>query len=173
MAEELPATPLPEDIKSTAPRFMLSQSPRDHGTDRPRPSFVRSSIESDLQTSPLPEVFSPHRRGQRFVAGGLAAEVQSWITDLRTQAQDSRRNDSGRDGPGFRTVITVSEIHGEDVVFARGVDSAGLSRGAVLVRGAGHTEPLRSRMRVGIREPSWVVEFAGDTWIVSVDWEVM
>lgn len=109
------------------------------------------------------------------MAGGLAAEVQSWITDLRTQAQDARRNANGTDGLGFDIVITVSEIHGVDVVFARGVDTGGLSRGAVLVRGAGHGhgEPLHPRMRVGIREPTWTVEVAGESWIVAADWEVL
>ncbi|KAF2005956.1 hypothetical protein P154DRAFT_423645 [Amniculicola lignicola CBS 123094] len=59
------STPLP-----TRPHFLLPPSP----TSKPA-------------THPLPETFSPSRKGQKYVPGGLASTLQSWIVEVGSMAQ--------------------------------------------------------------------------------------
>jgi hypothetical protein len=50
-----------------------------------RPPRFRPTETSDSNQShgdPLPEQFSPHRKGQKFVTGGLAAEVREWLVNI-------------------------------------------------------------------------------------------
>ncbi|TDZ44662.1 hypothetical protein CTRI78_v009455 [Colletotrichum trifolii] len=57
-------------------------------TSKTQPTFHRAPrfkvSEAELaRTEGLPDAFSPQRRGQRYVPGGLAAEMQSWLAEVK------------------------------------------------------------------------------------------
>ncbi|RAL59026.1 hypothetical protein DID88_009055 [Monilinia fructigena] len=51
----------------------ISQTPRFRSPD---------PTEAQGNADPLPEQFSPHRKGQKYVVGGLAAEVRDWLISI-------------------------------------------------------------------------------------------
>ncbi|KAI9849797.1 MAG: hypothetical protein M1837_000008 [Sclerophora amabilis] len=54
------------------------------------PPITHQQQEVSTPPSPPPSVlFSPHRRGARFLAGGLASEVQSWVLSQATSVNPS------------------------------------------------------------------------------------
>jgi hypothetical protein len=183
-------------ISSTAPRFLLStplppSTPQAPPATQPflkPPRFKSSDPAEQTQTDPLPEQFSPHRRGQKYVPGGLAAEVRDWLVNLEsailgTSAQ--RVNDDwvvrievdevrggGRAG---MTLVRGRQINGDgkvEVVNGFGVVRvilAGEGAGSALLRGG----TVQVGKMVGIRGPVWEVLLEGEKWGVGVDWKVL
>lgn len=88
-----PSSPEMVRTPNTATRFRFvlngaTQGPPHESQSHPlapsRPTFVLSpgTSRSTEQAQPLPEVFSPHRRGEKFIPGGMAATAREWIVDL-------------------------------------------------------------------------------------------
>ncbi|KAI8960999.1 hypothetical protein F5Y11DRAFT_348990 [Daldinia sp. FL1419] len=48
----------------------------------PRFKPIEASDGGSLRGDPLPDTFSPHRRGAKYVPGGLAASVRDWFVDV-------------------------------------------------------------------------------------------
>lgn len=176
----------------TAPsRFIIPSStpstntPVSHTSSRP--TFLRSTIPPPEQTEPLPEAFSPHRRGQRFVPGGMAAELQSWILEAGQSAVASRRGKGYLRGEDWVGKVRVDVVEGggdgDGTVFVEGrvagggwgrvmlTDGAGQDGGRAGGRGRG--KGVRVGDVVGIRAPTWEVEVEGRMWSVGVDWGVI
>ncbi|KAG4440516.1 hypothetical protein IFR05_003986 [Cadophora sp. M221] len=192
-------------ISTTAPRFLLStpapqSTPRDSlSTQNPTP-FLKPprfrppdpASTSQTQADPLPEQFSPHRKGQKYVPGGLAAEVRDWLMNLDGAIPEMR----GRRGDnewlvrvvvdevsgGFRegmTMVRGRQVrvteglgHGEETVDSHGwvkVILAGEGAGTGLQRGSA----VEMGKIVGIKGPVWEVVIEGEKWGVGVDWKVL
>jgi hypothetical protein len=170
---------------ATPRRFMFSQSmasssiaPATPFVDEPhlqslRPAFLKPP-SAPLDTSePLPEAFSPHRRGQKFVPGGMAAEVRQWIVDATQTTGHSHARRSGGDVMRVRVMESRGSTK-DGVILVRGsvegkevrliLPSAGKSR---------NTAVLGTGDLLGIKPPSWEVGLDRDTWVVAADWRVL
>ncbi|KAF2748263.1 hypothetical protein M011DRAFT_466677 [Sporormia fimetaria CBS 119925] len=164
-----------------------------------RPPFLLPTRTSPAKTQsrlPAPEAFSPSRKGNKYVAGGMAATLQSWIVETANTGYQAHLKDTvvwGRDredGVKMRVrVLNVDEDGVGNVVLARGevVGSNALHANAyqvsedgslnLLLVGSGFVGGKKTaRVRVsqddvlGLRTPFWETEVAGDTFMVGVDW---
>ena len=91
---DLPFSPKRRRLLSpTHPRFTTTMSTPSTSVSTPaplsRPSFLRPPTPP--LPAPLPQVFSPHRRGAAFVPGGTASTVQAWVVAAGQGAAQGRR----------------------------------------------------------------------------------
>lgn len=136
----------------------------------------------------LPDaLFTPQRRGAKYVAGGLAAELRDWLVNIK--GGDGGHGDDARSGDvGFATKMVVDELEaapGMHLVQGRRIDSDDhhdnlLPTMNFILAGDGRLDGLtRPRdvvqdSQVGIAQPSWeVVLDGGTTWLVACDWAVV
>ncbi|KAG6013732.1 hypothetical protein E4U43_007140 [Claviceps pusilla] len=158
---------------------------------RPPPRFKLPEVFDDeamhmhmhMQGGILPRASSPprrQRRGRAYPAGGLAAQLQSWLSEVRGWDGDPRR-------PAAR--MLVREVRpGPLMYLARGAtegrdgdgDGDG-GKGYILagegkVTGLGDRAVVRPGSVVVMEEPVWEVALLGESWTVipsrhvSVDW---
>ncbi|KAI1482999.1 hypothetical protein F4774DRAFT_367848, partial [Daldinia eschscholtzii] len=108
----------------------LSGNLTDHGTPEPtlprpstsvqQPIFHRAPrfkpIESpdgeSLRGDPLPDVFSPHRRGAKYIPGGLAASVRDWFVDVWAGATTGVNAKRDEDKKEWTARILVEGVQG-------------------------------------------------------------
>lgn len=164
--------------KPAPPRFILPEARLDRRPDinsPDRPSFLRHVMPAPSATEPLPEAFSPHRRGQRFVPGGMAAELQSWVLDTGQAAMQSRSVGGFGQDERMHVTIRLDACTGDDPVFAQGavLDDGQLCRVMLVGRAAVNKGQLRAGDAVGIRAPTWNVELGSEEWVVGVDWRIL
>lgn len=153
--------PDPSTLRSRfAPPSSRAQTP---ATDT-RPTFLPPSTETSTEP-PLPEFFSPHRRGQKFVPGGMAATVQQWVVET---GQASRR---GRGWEDFAMKVRVDDVVGGEgpCWLVQGKCGSGEDVRLLLAGGGG----MKVGVVVGVRAPSWEIEVEGRVWRVAVDWRVL
>ncbi|KAI6710857.1 hypothetical protein JHW43_006588 [Diplocarpon mali] len=193
---------------STAARFLLS-TPAPQSTTKDQSFTTQSSTPflkpprfrppdhseiSQTQSDPLPEQFSPHRRGQKYVVGGLAAEVRDWLMNLEGAIPTTRDN-RVRDGEWLVRIL-IDEISGglkEGMTLVRGrkinvLENEGEGGGQmintfgnvkVMLAGEGQGNGLQKGSRaevgkiVGIKDPVWEVVIEDEKWGVGVDWKVL
>lgn len=161
-------------------------------TFQPAPRFKPIASASDAANEDdngdcgegLPNALSPHRRGAKpgFLAGGLAAELQRLLSEVR-----SREDDAGdvrleveevRRGRGMQLVS--GRLQGEPEPPGRGQGGVACRKRYVLAgdgRMAGGGEQGRdSEAVVGcvlrIGQPTWEVEVAGTVWTTACAWAV-
>lgn len=149
--------PLPFSPKRRLPSTTTTPAPT-------RPAFIPPPTPS-LPSQILP-LFSPHRRGAKFLPGGLAATLQSWVIEtgqaatvnpgrgLYGVAQPELRiriEGLGDGGPPWRV-----EGEGRRVLLVGGEEGRELRRGDVL----------------RVRMPWWEVEIERVVWAVGVEWRV-
>lgn len=128
----------------------------------------------------MPDTFSPHRRGQKFVPGGMADVVRGWVMDVGSSAGQGRAGrvvGRARGDAEFVLNVQVGDVTLADgLTLLRGLSAnrsdllqekrlvlAGKARG-------GNVERVRRGDMVGVRAPSWEIEVKGTTWSVGVDW---
>ena len=176
-------TPQPVETFAPTPYFILSTPASPHTLADGEPQFIKppkfKPIEEPEPSEPLPAEFSPRKRGQKFVIGGLANEVRSWLVDLESQTSASSAV-SKRDGDGWTVEMVVAEVGGGRGVgwtLARGVgdeEGDGLS---VILGGEGMAEGIERGRGVerggvvGIRKPVWEVDIGGVRWGVGASWK--
>lgn len=144
---------------------------------------------------PLPDVFSPHRRGKKFVPGGMAETLRDWIVDVSRGLQRQGATDYGRwddggghDNAGRLKILAVEKgDSGRDgVALIRGewsgqIDSMDPTERndelrAILV-GSGDargpsTDGISPGAIVSPRPPHWTVDIQGEKWMVCADWRI-
>ncbi|OCL03237.1 hypothetical protein AOQ84DRAFT_156463 [Glonium stellatum] len=117
-ASQPPTTPIPPSHRFLAPRAPASSSitsSTNLGAETSaRPTFLLPSHNSaNSPPRPLPDTFSPQRRGHKFVPGGLANTAQSWIIDVAHTASHSSAGIShgsrAARGDGWRIRIRVTD----------------------------------------------------------------
>lgn len=183
-------------VSKAAPRFIISTPAPLDTTQSTQAAFLKPprfrppdpSGEEQSQTDPLPDQFSPHRRGQKYITGGLAAEVRDWLINLETTTPVSATKKSKDDpwllrllvdgisggGKAEMTLVTGRQVH-----FAGGgvVDSLGILKIILAGEGAGTGLQKGSRVEVGkvvgIKGPVWEVMIDQEKWGVGVDWKVL
>lgn len=182
----------------SVPRFVLS-TPSKPTSSTPAPiesadAFLRPprfkppDEEREAAVEPLPEHFSPRRRGQIFLAGGLAAEVRGWLVDRESQAARSAKNPVREDG--WKIKIAVDEVtggYGAGMTLVRGrrvgsnsYEGGGLYPIRMMLGGEeGMSEGIRKGEQaavgkvVGVKGPAWEVDVDGVRWGVSATWKVL
>lgn len=139
---------------------------------RDPPSFKPPSLESHTHLEGLPPAFSPQREGAKYVAGGLAAEVQGWLSHIKGSREAELR---------LRIrILEVKEGGRMYLVRGRRVDDDGIEDGGggegaegaeegemrVLLAGEGEMTGLGESARV---TEGCVVEAGGLRWDVELD----
>lgn len=189
---------------TTAPRFILPSTPAAIPTSTPAtvrtttfikpPRFRPPDDQEQHQESSdmLPDAFSPQRRGQKFLAGGLAAEVIGWIMNLDGGAPVPS---SARRKEDIWTIdVVVDEVragHGAGMTLICGwqvpvgledeeaavVDTLRVVK--VILAGSGTAEVFQKAnkvdvgMKIRIKGPVWEAAINGEKWGVAVNWEVL
>lgn len=140
-----------------------------------RPQFLRSSVAPSEQFEPLPEAFSPHRRGEKFVPGGLAATMQQWVIETGQAASHSRKGQGYLRGEDYVLRAKVVSVAGKGPIMVQGRHLEGEDVRLMLTVGSKKDAvvdvPVGSV--VGVRAPTWDVELKGVSWTVAVDWKVV
>jgi len=191
---------------ATAPRFLISK-PKPHSTPGPseiiqQPAFKKpprfrpqDEISPQAASEPLPEVFSPHRRGQKYLAGGLASEVRDWLMNLESKSEPATSALAGANSRARQdqwvVSLVVDEISGgpgTGMTLVRGRQVRSESEGEmienlgavkVILAGEGSSVGLARGKKasvgctIGIKGPVWEVPVEGEPWGVGVDWKVL
>jgi hypothetical protein len=200
-----PAAPLQRPPGSTtAPRFILPTTPAPVPPSTPATALTATFVkpprfrppddqeQNQRPSEPLPDAFSPQRRGQKFAAGGLAAEVIGWVMNLESSAPSASSTRSKEDawiiqlvvnevrgGPGVgMTLISGRQVYtGLDGRHGAMVDTSSVVK--VILAGSGTVEAFQraNKVEVGkkirIKSPVWEVFIEGEMWGVAVTWEVL
>ncbi|KAK0651588.1 hypothetical protein B0T16DRAFT_454040 [Cercophora newfieldiana] len=157
------------------PRF---KPPPDGGAKPPLPS------ETNLAT-----IFSPHRRGTRYLPGGLASELRDWLVEIKETDLDPASHqphaavrlavEQVRHGGAGMTLIEGRPIGEGGVLGGRakailtgegmlGGQGAGLGGGD----GNGAGRKVKTGAVVAVAPPAWDVEI-GERWAVAYWWGVV
>lgn len=132
---------------------------------------------------PLPDAFSPRRRGTKDVPGGLAAQVRDWLMDIESNTGSKRDGD-------FVARISVDEFRrGQGMVLVKGrsvpddtvpSQQRPLAVLQVMLAGEGRLLDLARRndvavgALVAIAKPVWEVNLGSEgRWAVACDWVVL
>ncbi|KAI5207724.1 hypothetical protein E4T39_01770 [Aureobasidium subglaciale] len=169
------STPQPNSGRFVMPstgtsRMMFTQADGEIPSSN-RPAFLMASLPPPESVAPLPDAFSPRRRGHKYVPGGLASEVQSWIIEAAQTASQSRPRTLQQADDSVH-VVSVDEIKGDGPVFAHGTISGKGFVKVLLIDGQANqkAEKVKAGDRVSIRQPTWDVQVEGEAWTVGVDW---
>lgn len=164
---------------------------------RPAPRFKPLADADDAVGEGLPAAFSPQRRGARYVSGGLAAELQGWLSEVKGwESHDVQGADSSGGSRGSRPSreFLVEEVRPGRrmyLVRARPRGIGGIGGGedpaqettapsrSIILAGDGKLTGLGRRAMVGVGSavgvagPVWDVDIKGETWTVACDWSVL
>ncbi|GAB0134984.1 hypothetical protein EsDP_00003336 [Epichloe bromicola] len=170
--EETTTTTTTTDSKTDSKTRSAQQQP----VFRPAPRFKLPEVEVDdsmMAGDILPVAFSPRRRGQKYLAGGRAAQLQSWLSEVR--GWDGEPRDAA-------ARMTVEQVRpGSRMYLARGREQEGprARRKGYLLAGEGRLTGLERRadVRVGsvvvLEDPVWEVDLMGESWTVVCNWSVV
>lgn len=174
---------------ASPPRFLFQAEPQAHAQThqpfKPPPQFKQPSATASLQPQyPLPDAFSPQRRGAKYVNGGLAGELRDWLVDVKgtADASDSTAASSKArtpDGPATGSMLAVADVRrGSGFWLARG-RTHGKADIRVVLAGEGRLSGLAGRRNTIVAgctvvtlPPRWDIELDGQTWTVACDWYV-
>lgn len=145
---------------------------------RQAPRFKIQETQSARQEG-LPEAFSPQRRGPKYIAGGLAAELQSWLAEVKGWGGGDRP-------PDLVMKITIDEVSsGNRMYIIKGrriVEDGGILEeiwarlvlaGEGRLTGLGQKAPVVVGSNVAISQPAWEAILEDVRWIVACDWAVL
>lgn len=113
-----------------------NRTPKTHQpTFQRAPRFKPAEVpEGAPRPEPLPDVFSPRRKGAKYVQGGLAAELRDWLVDV-----EAGIGSGSGSGPGSGSTTAPGTKRDEEWVARIRVDSLrggnGSARGMTLVLG--------------------------------------
>ncbi|KAF3760794.1 hypothetical protein M406DRAFT_334412 [Cryphonectria parasitica EP155] len=167
MTDSEPASPS-EPAARHPPNFRAA--PRFRATD--------AATETTADRPPLPDAFSPQRRGAKYVPGGLAAEVRDWLVQVKGASEYDRpagasvqmKVDEVRDGSGMWIVGAheVEKSSARDDGNSAKVILAGDGRISAL----GRRNFVRTGGMVSMYQPMWDINLSHlGHFAVVCDWE--
>lgn len=204
MHDTTPSSPppfFPLDPPSSQPLSPLN--PRSPTSAQHQPTFLKAPRFKPAevpggahQSDPLPDAFSPHRRGKgaKYVAGGLAAEVRDWFVDAWAGAEAARRSANGGEWVARIKVEEVRAAVGMALVVGRVVgeeDGAGddgvvetedvkvrstriVLAGSPRIIGLERRQDVQVGMVVGVGRPTWEISLPGQgRWNVVCEWAIL
>jgi hypothetical protein len=160
---------VPSHLQTSTP----ANSEADVSITPSRPIFRLPVTVHPEPSEPLPDAFSPHRRRQRFLPGGMAAQVQQWIVEAAQSVGKHSQSTAGAD-PLQAVVLESSGSSGTGMVLAKA--TAGNQRVRLLLAGSGKNQSASSIKQsdvLAVKAPSWNIELEGEPWIVGVDWCIL
>ena len=147
------------------------------------PRFLPPELTEET-SEPLPEQFSPHRKGHKYIPGGMASELRDWLTNISSSIppQKSKKDPwllrilidevSSGEKVGM-TMVKGRQVHDEGNV----VDSLGEVRCVLAGEGMGVGLQKGKRIKVGsligINGPVWEIVVMRVKWGVVVEWKVL
>lgn len=167
-----PITPAPHVTAAQFAQTRSASGSRAEGIQLRRPAFLPSSLAPSARPEPLPEAFSPHRRGEKFVPGGMAATLQQWIIETGQNAAQSRRGQGYLRGEDYVVRCTVASVRGRAPCMVRGIQSDGTEVNLLLVADSKQITVAVGN-DLGVRAPVWDVQLEDCSWTVGVDWKVV
>ena len=181
----LPATPAP----ASTPQVVSTQGQTFLKPPRFRPPGPAEQTQT--QTELLPDQFSPHRRGQKYIPGGLDAEVRDWLFNMESTVSSTSAHRSKEDPWTFKLIIdevSGGERAGFTIVRGRQVYKKGpeleevvdeLGEVKMLLAGEGAGTGIQKGAKVevgrtvGVKGPIWEILLEGVKWGVGTDWKVL
>lgn len=163
-----------------------SDTPQSPGAAAQQPTFHRAPrfipVEQPETSTrePLPDAFSPRRRGTKDVPGGLTAEMRNWLLDI--EATTGPKSDGDFVAKiavnNFRCGLGMILVNGQTVTHDAATRHSGLiSNVRVMLAGGGRVVGLarRNEVHVGshvaIAKPIWEVNLGVEgRWVVACDW---
>jgi hypothetical protein len=181
-----PKRPRLSAFEHTTPRRFVfgNQAPNssiatpDHPHTTSRPQFIKPPSLPVENAEPLPEAFSPHRRKEKFIPGGMAAAARQWILDASQTAPHTHiRRSTGAAGDLLPVRVLEAKGSAKDgMVLVRGqIDGREvklLLPGQGKKRGSSDND-LKVGDTVGIGHVRWEVEIGGELWVVCVEWRAV
>lgn len=128
---------------------------------------------SPSPTTAIPAFFSPNRRGQKYIPGGLAFIVRDWIVETSQHAHDRARRRRGEE-ESWETRFRVGAFQMKNsngnmiLVHAR----SEVHKWMLVGMGRGDTK-VEVGCIVGIREPTWEVLIGNEYYKVAVEWKIL
>ncbi|KAI9833607.1 MAG: hypothetical protein M1819_003560 [Sarea resinae] len=169
--------PAPDVTTPRNPRRFLFAGPPPSSQGGPfaapvSPALFRSTpsnLGDDAGTmeTTVSEVFSPSRRGNRYVPGGLADQVRHWAI----QASQPPNNEL-RDEAGIATDLLVEKVAvGRHLAIVQGQTRRGPQRVILPGSGDGALKKLgdsaAKNSRIKIEPPIWEIDLLGQKWVVG------
>ncbi|KAJ4396651.1 hypothetical protein N0V93_000872 [Gnomoniopsis smithogilvyi] len=184
-----------DPMSPTEPRLDSGNLPL-RGLSTRHPTFLSAprfktteAVEAPTDRPPLPEAFSPQRRGAKYVTGGLAAEVRDWLVQIKGASEYDRPMgesvtlfvDQVRCPPyGGIHLISGDEFKGDNKIDAS-QEQTGAGKGQpprVVLAGDGRISGLGSRnvvsqgVTVSMYQPIWDITLKDlGRFAVACDWE--
>ncbi|KAF5615647.1 hypothetical protein F52700_13310 [Fusarium sp. NRRL 52700] len=152
---------------ATNPNYELK--PLQQPTFQAPPRF--KPVDLDPAVDGLSAAFSPQRRGAKYIAGGLAAELQGWLSEVK-----------GWEGVAPATTLTkkviIEEIRPGRRMYLVKARTSTSEEGRYLLAGEGRLTGLGQRMPVilgsvvDMGQPLWDIVLDGQVWTVACDWGI-
>lgn len=165
----------PTKVRASTPENQTSSQaeneviPQQEPIFRPAPRFKPAET---VAPPILPEAFSPQRRGAKYLPGGMASQLQGWLSEVK-----------GWEGPPDEDSalrVTVEDVSpGARMYLVRGrVGESDASKGYILagegkLTGLGRRAVVRVGSLVVIEEPVWEVTLLREVWTVGCNWSVV
>jgi hypothetical protein len=132
-----------------------------------RPSFITLQVSEESAVSdPLPQVFSPHRRSEKFLPSGMAATMRAHIVETTATHSHSSSRWSG----GWRIrVAACSGFSREGMAMIQGIAHSGLRENVMLVGKGELPSPGDSIVVKGV---TWNIDVDRQRWVVGIEWKV-
>lgn len=155
------------------PRFVFP-TPKPTGTPSvlSRPPLILPP-RSPSPTDVIPAFFSPNRRGQKYIPGGLASTVRDWIVETSQHAHDRARGRRGEE-ESWETRLRVGDYqmknpNGNMILVHAGSE---VHKWMLVGVGRGDTK-VEVGCMVGIKEPTWEVLIGNENYKVAIEWKVL
>lgn len=163
-----------------------------------RPVFLPQPTQRPAETvTPLPEAFSPHRKGRKYVPGGIAETLQGWVMEASHSAQRGVPSTLASWGLPSGTapdrvmlkLLDIGTSSGSDQPFRTGsatdVDgslgdehsSEGLTVNVLFLaqgpRSSLQDENFQRGAMVEVKPPYWDVRVHDRLWMIAVVWTLV
>lgn len=165
-----------EPTTDSAPQSPEEQAMR-HPTFRNAPRFKPAVAASGSQQHPLPDAFSPQRRGAKYVPGGLAAEVRDWLVQVKGASEYDRPAgsdigvtvDEVKSGVGMH-LITAQQLDGD--IDGESIPAKAILAGDGRTAGLGGKTTVKRGDLVSLSQPMWDITLDDlGHFAVACDWK--
>jgi len=145
-------------------------TPDEASAARIRPAFRLPPQETATISQPLPDAFSPYRRGQRFIPGGMATEAQQWVIET-AQSFNQQRN-AASENVTHVSVVEASNNTGDGMILVKGESDHRLLNLLLVPYGMNIASPdVNQGDILAIRAPTWQIKLVDEIWVVAADWK--